>query len=51
MILVRFSFFIRTFLKHCKALSTERCYINITITGFIIIIIIIIIIISQILLR
>ena len=51
MILVRFSFVIRTFLKHCKALRTERCYINITITGFIIIIIIIIIIISQILLR
>ena len=39
--ILRFLFFIRTFLKHCKALSTEKYkrYINIAIIIIIIIII------------
>ena len=38
--ILRFLFFIRTFLKHCKALSTEKYkrYINIAIIIIIIII-------------
>ena len=51
--ILRFLFFYLDLLKHCKALSTEKCrrYMNIFIYLFIIIIIVIIIIIIIIILE